>query len=266
MILNSLNNTKFEYVKNSNGLFSKHFHDTYTIGITHAGVFKSISANQSSFSYKNSTRIINPGDVHEGDSHAWSYTNVYPKIEFMVNIYEQMYHEVKMPIFEKHIIEDLELYRLLYRFFVSAYHKEEQMPIEIYAIEAFSYLIKNFATSKRDFTPLFDDKKVVQGSIEYIHENISANILLDDLAQNFNLSKYHFLRVFKSNMGLTPHNYILAQRVDKARESILKGQSLLEASFDAGFSDQSHFIRNFKKIYGYSPKELLKKSNFILYM
>ncbi len=266
MILSSLNNTEFEDVENSNGLFSKHFHDTYTIGITHGGVFKSISANQSSLSYQYSTRIINPGDVHGGDSHTWSYTNVYPKIEFMVNIYEQMYHEVKMPIFSKHIIDDLDLYRLLYRFFLSAYRKEEKMFIEINAIEAFSYLIKNYASSKRDFTPLFDDKKVVKGSIEYINDNISENILLDDLAQNFNLSKYHFLRVFKSDIGLTPHNYILTQRVDKAKESILRGKSLLEASAEMGFSDQSHFIRNFKKIYGYSPKELLKKSNFILYM
>jgi len=45
MILNSLNNTKFEDIQNSNGLFSKYFHDTYTKGITHGGVFNSMRKN-----------------------------------------------------------------------------------------------------------------------------------------------------------------------------------------------------------------------------
>jgi AraC-like DNA-binding protein len=266
MILHSLNNTKFEDIENSNGIFTKHFHDTYTIGITHGGVFQSISASHTSFSYKNSTRVINPGEVHSGDSSAWKYTNVYPKIELIANIYEQMFGEKKIPLFSKHVIEDLMLYQLLYRFFISVYHKEDKMLLEINTIEAFSYLIKNFATSKRDFTPLFDDKKIVKSSIEYIQDNIYTNILLDDLAENYNLSKYHFLRVFKNGIGLTPHSYILTQRVERAKELILNGKCLSEASLEAGFSDQSHFIRNFKKIYGYSPKELHKKSNFILYM
>jgi AraC-like DNA-binding protein len=65
---------------------------------------------------------------------------------------------------------------------------------------------------------------------------------------------------------MTPHHYILTQRVNLAKNEILQGKSLSVAALDAGFSDQSHFARNFKKIYGYAPGELLNKSNFILYM
>ena len=112
---------------------------------------------------------------------------------------------------------------------------------------------------------LFDESCVVKISMEYIHDNLHHDITLEELSAQTHLSKYHFLRVFKKNIGLTPHQYIIIERIQKAKELVLKGKSLGEVGFDVGFSDQSHFIRNFRKIYGYSPKLLLQKSNFILY-
>lgn len=264
MKLESLNETIFENIQNSNGKFTKHFHDTYTIGLTHDGLFKSISSYDTSNSYKNSTRIINPGEVHCGDSTSWKYTNFYPKLEVLVDIYEQIYFEKKIPVFNKHIIEDINLYNLLLNFFISAYKNEDRFEIESNLISALSYLIKNYTNSTKEFTGLFDDKKIIKDSIEYIKDSLDTNILLDELAKNSNLSKYHFLRVFKNHMGLTPHQYILTQRVQKAKELILSGENLNYIAHSVGFSDQSHFIRNFKKIYGYNPKELKKENNFIL--
>lgn len=265
MKLESLNETIFENIANSNGKFTKHFHDTYTIGLTHDGLFKSISQNQSTNSYKNSTRILNPGEVHYGDSNAWKYTNFYPKIELLTQIYEQMFFERKIPIFEKHIIEDINLYNLLFEFFFSAYENTEPMKIESNLISAMSYLIKNYTSKVENYQGLFDDKQIVKSSIEYIKDSLDTNISLDELAKNSKLSKYHFLRVFKKQLGLTPHQYILTQRVHKAKELILNGEKLNYIPASVGFSDQSHFIRNFRKIYGYSPKELQKEDNFILY-
>ena len=139
------------------------------------------------------------------------------------------------------------------------------MLIETYLINALSYLIKNYTSKTKEVKELFDNKLIIKNSIEYIKDSLDTNISLDDLAANSSLSKYHFLRVFKKNMGLTPHHYIVTQRIHKAKELILEGSSLSQAGLNVGFNDQSHFIRNFRKIYGYSPKELLKKSNFILY-
>lgn len=260
-----LDNTIFENVENSNGKFTKHFHETYTIGLTHGGLFKSINLNQTTLAYKYSTRIINPSEVHYGDSNSWKYTNFYPEVSLMAQIYEQMFFDKKIPIFEKHIIEDITLYNLLLNFFVSTYKKEESIVIESNLILALSYLIKNYTYQTKEFNEIFDNKNIIKNSIEYIKDTLDLNISLEELAKNSNLSKYHFLRVFKKNTGLTPHHYILTQKIHKAKTLVLKGQSLSEAGLNVGFNDQSHFIRNFRKIYGYSPKELLKKSNFILY-
>jgi AraC-like DNA-binding protein len=265
MNLKMLNNTIFENVNNSNGNFTKHFHDTYTIGLTHDGLFKSINEKKATFAYKNSTRIINPGEIHHGDSNSWKYTNFYPSIELLSDIHEQIFFERRVPIFQKHIIEDLTLYKLLEKFFISAYKNEDKLTLESNLIDALAYLVKNYTHTTKNIDAFFNTKIIIKDSIEFIKDNLDTKISLEELSLNSNLSKYHFLRVFKKDVGLTPHHYILTQRIHRAKERILNGETLLEASLNSGFNDQSHFIRNFKTIYGYLPKELLQKSNFILY-
>jgi len=228
-------------------------------------MFKSFNTNKTFLSYKNSTRIINPGEVHGGESSSWKYTNFYPSIELLAQIYEQMFFEKKFPIFEKHIIEDIHLYQLLYSLFVSVYSKDDSMEIEIKLIDVLSYLIKHYTHTTKTYDNSFHNESIINSSIEYIQDMIESNISLDDLASNVHLSKYHFIRVFKQHLGITPHNYIIANKIQKAKTKIIQGESLIEASINLGFSDQSHFIRNFKKIYGYTPKKLIDNSNIILY-
>ena len=265
MAIETLSNTIFENIPKSDGKFTKHFHDTYTIGLTHDGIFKSINENQTTLSYKYSTRIINPSEIHYGDSTSWKYTNFYPKIELLVEIYEQIFLEKKIPLFHTHIIEDPLLYNLLKKFFISMFYKHDTMIIETNLIDALSYLLKNYTNSTKEYDLFSNEKSIIKNSIELINDNVGVNISLDELAKNSQLSKYHFLRVFKKNIGLTPHQYILTTKINKAKNLIIAGEKPITASLNAGFSDQSHFIRNFKNIYGYSPKLLQQKSNFILY-
>ncbi len=265
MNLEILKHTVFENIDNSNGLFTKHFHETYTIGLTHEGLFKSVNSNVSSLSYKSSTRVINPYEIHYGDSKSWKYTNFYPSVELLSKIYEDIFFEKKVPIFQKHIIEDIQLYNLLLKLFQSIYNELDTMQVETDLINALSYLIKEYTHTTKKYDNLFDEKKIVTNSTEYINDSLDSNISLDEIAKQSSLSKYHFLRVFKKNIGLTPHSYIVMQRINKAKELIIHGQSLMDASINVGFSDQSHFIRNFRKMYGYSPKTLLRKEQFVTY-
>jgi len=265
MNLKALENTLFENIDHTNDSFSKHFHDTYTIGITNDGLFKSYNSNKTFLSYKNSTRIINPGEVHGGESTSWKYTNFYPSVDLLAQIYEQMFFEKKLPIFEKHIIEDMRLYQLLYSLFYSVYSQHTSMQIEIKLIDVLSYLIKNHIYTTKSYDNSFHDEQIINNSIEYIQDMVESNISLDDLAANVSLSKYHFIRIFKKHIGITPHNYIIASKVQKAKTKIIQGESLIDTSISLGFSDQSHFIRNFKKVYGYTPKKLIDNSNIILY-
>ena len=253
-----LETISFENLKTIDEHFSKHFHDTYTLGITYKGILKSYILNKDFYFYENSIRLSNPGDTHGGNSTSWSHANFYPTIELLSSIYEDIYGERKVPYFLDHIINDKILYSKLHSFFVAYFSGFEKLDIETKLHEALSYLIINYTSYHKKPDNYFDDKKTVKLTYEYIKDSIETNFTLDELAENTSLSKYHFLRVFKKEFGLTPHNFIINQRVNKAHDLIKKGLKISEASIEVGFNDQSHFTRNFKKIYGYTPSKLLK--------
>lgn len=259
-----LNNTLFENVKLSNDDFTKHYHGTYTIGLTYSGVLKSYNIKQTYESYEYSVRVNNPGEVHAGQSKQWSHANFYPTVDLISQLYEDIFLEKKIPFFEHHIIEDKILFIKLHNFFQSIFKKEETMIIESNLIDAISYLILNHTTSTKTYKDIFEDKKIVKNTYEFIKDSIDTNFTLETLAKNVNLSKYHFLRIFKNEFGLTPHNFIVNERLNRANELIQKGIPISQASIQVGFNDQSHFNRNFKKYFGYTPTNLKKNSNIIL--
>lgn len=253
-----LENILFENVKSSNDSFTKHYHDTYTVGLTYEGVLKSYNAYQSYNSYEYSIRINNPGEVHCGTSQEWSHVNFYPTIELVSNIYEQIFYEKKIPVFERHIVENRTLFIKLHNFFTAYFKDNNSMIIETLLIDALSELILSNTLYTKEYKKIFEDKKIVKDTYEYIKDSIDTNFSLDTLASNVNLSKYHFLRLFKKEFGLTPHAFIVNERLNQANTLIKQGLSISEASVKVGFNDQSHFGRNFKKYFGYSPSYLKK--------
>jgi AraC-like DNA-binding protein len=90
---------------------------------------------------------------------------------------------------------------------------------------------------------------------EYLYEDPVASITLDQLARMAGLSKYHFLRVFASAFGLSPHALQMRLRLELARRFIDEGRSLVFVAYDAGFADQSHLTRRFKRCFGVTPGE-----------
>lgn len=252
-----LDNISFENIKTQNLHFTKHFHDTYTLGITYNGVFKSYSLNKDFYFYEYTTRINNPGDIHGGTSTSWSHANFYPTTKLLSDIYFEIYGEKKIPYFLSHIIDDKILFHKLHEFFFAYFKNSLELDIETKLHDALSYLIINYCSYGKNIDKIYDDRKIVKNTYEYIKDSIEYNFSLDELALNSNLSKYHFLRLFKKEFGITPHNFIINQRVNKACELIKSGVTISQASIEVGFNDQSHFTRNFKRLYGYTPKKLI---------
>lgn len=76
---------------------------------------------------------------------------------------------------------------------------------------------------------------------------------LDEMAKNTFISKYRFIGKFKAQIGLTPHRFAVQNRIRKAKRLIRSNCALAEAAQSAGFFDQSHFIKEFKKFTGLTP-------------
>jgi len=88
----------------------------------------------------------------------------------------------------------------------------------------------------------------------HIERNIEAVIRIDDLAAHVGLSRFHFLRCFKRATGSSPLQYVLARRVEHARQLLVRSeQSIAAVAYAAGFSSQSHLNAMFKRHFGVTP-------------
>ncbi|MBI4379549.1 MAG: helix-turn-helix transcriptional regulator [Nitrospinae bacterium] len=92
--------------------------------------------------------------------------------------------------------------------------------------------------------------------LDFIETYISTDIRLEDIAALVNLSPYHFAREFKRTVGLSPHQYILSRKIDRAKELLGENKrSVAEIAYELGFADQSHLTRLFKRQVGITPAE-----------
>lgn len=91
---------------------------------------------------------------------------------------------------------------------------------------------------------------------EYIEDNIDQRISVELLAGLANLSVCYFVRAFKHSVGITPHDYLIRQRVERTKQ-LLAGTDmpLSQIALAAGFADQSHFARRFRQHVGMSPRD-----------
>lgn len=97
---------------------------------------------------------------------------------------------------------------------------------------------------------------------DFIESNFTTQINLGVIAREANLSTYHFLRLFKSAFGITPHQYLTRIRLEKARELLLStGQPVSAICFDLGFESPSSFSLLFRRHYGTAPADFRRNGN-----
>ena len=110
-------------------------------------------------------------------------------------------------------------------------------------------------------TSLLSQKKArpggeIQKAIDYIESNFSQPITVDDMVENVHLSKYHFIRRFKSVMGITPYSYLMTCRITESKSLLRETcKSVAEIAGDCGFLDTSNFIIQFRKHTGQTPAQ-----------
>ena len=95
--------------------------------------------------------------------------------------------------------------------------------------------------------------------LDYIRDNLSEPLSLDQIASQFFISKHYLCRVFKAATGFTVMEYIIYSRVLRARQLLQEGTSVQQAGELSGFSDNSHFIRTFGHLTGVTPGRYAKE-------
>ena len=102
----------------------------------------------------------------------------------------------------------------------------------------------------------YDEK--IAAVLSYINENLTGELGVDTLAERVYLSRYHFMRLFKSQTGSSVHAYVRQKRLMRAARLIREGMSAARAAEECGFSDYSAFHRAFTACFGISPGSLKK--------
>ena len=115
--------------------------------------------------------------------------------------------------------------------------------------------------SKLDFKRNVTNEEVFRAVLQaksLIDEYITENLSLEKIARQIGISKYHFIRVFKSVFGISPYQYQKRKRLELAKLDLLSGNEILFTAIHYGFTDAPTFTKAFKQQFGLTPGSLKK--------
>ena len=133
---------------------------------------------------------------------------------------------------------------------------------ELMAVSFLVYVNRLLYSSLHEHSQVFENALYLK-ICDYIHQNLEDDLSLERIAANFYVSKYHIAHIFKDNMGISLHQYILKKRLHASRQAILSGEPISRIFPQYGFKDYTSFFRAFKKEYGISPKEYREQHRLI---
>ena len=122
------------------------------------------------------------------------------------------------------------------------------------------YILSENSASVIKSTPKRNNRKTIERTLEYINNNLSDDLTLEELANAANYNTIYFHKLFKASTGKTLHEYIEAQRIKKSINLLIStDMTLTQIAYECGFSSQSYFSYAFKRRMGTSPRDYAKK-------
>lgn len=238
--------------------FAPHFHEHYVIQLVEQGVNKCICDRKNYQIEPGGILIINPNEIHTGnsfDNRFLEYKSLCPTMDCMkLGIHKLQELKSGLPAFGNAPIYDKLLVQRFKQLFLMTKNNKDKLELETAFIDFLGYLINKFSDNGYVFYSIKNEKCRVEKIKNFIRDNYGRNFSLDELSQFAMVSPYHLIRIFKKEVGMTPFEYLRNYRVEKAKEMLREKRSIMDAIYDNGFYDQSHFIRHFKNVTGVTPK------------
>jgi AraC family transcriptional regulator len=119
------------------------------------------------------------------------------------------------------------------------------------------HLLRQYTAPKTRFIVYesgLSERQILQ-VVKYINEHLNQDIKLADLAALLDISESHLSHRFKQSLGMTPHQYLLQQRIERAKQLLKQGDhSIMDIAFLCGFNSHSHLSKQFRQLTGITPK------------
>jgi len=236
--------------------YSRHSHAHFSIGAITAGRSTYVH-EQSSFEVAAGTVVLmNPGDVHACnpiDDQPWSYLMLYVETPWLTDLQHQLGFcaELEFRRFSDTHLNDARLFcdlNALYAVLVD--DQQDVLRKQSAAVEFFSDLQLHLNPIEQ---PLREPNFKLERAADFIRQHCTELLSLDDICAAAELSPSYLIRAFKQHFGMTPHAFLVNQRIQFARECLRRGQLIADVALEAGFADQAHFQRAFKQHLAATP-------------
>ena len=239
--------------------FPNHFHDFYVIGCIEKGRRYMQCKNGEYIVHTGDVVVFNPKDVHTCerlDDRTLDYRSIHIPIETMEKAVQEITGRAYLPRFTEAMLPGSELAAPLLELYDRIAAESADFKKEELFLLLVGHLIAEYDAQQAWNEP--KQEMSFDTVCRYLEENYTTPITLVELSAMAGLSKYHFLRCFTRQKGITPYSYLEAVRVGRAKALLEKGTPPIETALLTGFHDQSHFTTFFKKLIGVTPKQYMR--------
>lgn len=240
--------------------FPNHFHDYYVIGFIEAGRRLLVCKNEETIITPGDITVFNPGDVHsceQLDGRALDYRCLNIQEDAMKRMVREITGQTYLPRFKRPVLVQSELAASLCELHRMIAAGEQEMDKEELALLFIGQFLQEEADLPSE-TASLEPEDGMREVCAYLEAHYQQAVSLDEISSLVGMSKYHFLRSFTRSMGITPHCYLQAIRIGRAKLLLEQGLSPAETAQQTGFSDQPHFTHTFKKLIGLTPRQYMR--------
>ena len=237
--------------------FTPHWHDAYAIPVIEAGAETYRYRGSRYIAEAGSVPIINPGELHTGSravDAGWRYRVMCAPVDFIQQLADDLAGRPQpMPWFDPEIIRDPDLAHRLRRAHQLLETGDDPLAAETALLDALSTLLVRYGRTAPEPTRIAANDPRVATMQAQLSGDLAAPVQLADLAGAVGLSPFHAARLFTQATGLPPHAWRNQIRLQRALAPLRAGASIADVAAASGFTDQSHFTRHFRRMFGVPP-------------
>jgi AraC-like DNA-binding protein len=243
--------------------FAPHAHEEFMIVVTEGGAARPRFWGAIQQIAAGDLFVLNPGEVHDGGpvtGSTWRYRSFYPPADLMRRVARDLTGVDRgLPQFAEKLVNDPATAAMLQRAHIALEAPDSTLAYESHLMEALVSLVARHAVDKVAAHRIGHEHRAVKLAKEYLETLPGENVSLDTLAHAAGIGPYHLCRVFRQETGLSPHAYQVLVRVRLAKTLLAQGHPISQAAAEAGFADQAHLTRHFKRMFGVTPGRYLGK-------
>lgn len=244
--------------------FAPHAHEEFMIAVTEGGRARPRCWGVEQRIAAGDLFVLSPGEVHGGGAVAgatWRYRSFYPPAALMRRVvWELTGVDRGLPQFAERVFDDPATETLLRQAHLALEAPDSALAHESRLLEALVGLVARHALGNATARRIGHEHRSVKLAKDYLETLPTENVSLDTLAHAAGIGPYHLCRVFRQETGLSPHAYQVLVRVRLAKTLLAQGLPISRAAAEAGFADQAHFTRHFKRTFGVTPGRYLGKA------